>query len=158
MVKQIDLVAKLAASAGDAARELIKEWEDQDGDLGHFVFDRRRLGKLLKDVDAVTQQTVDQLKHATYFHRQAAWLLDRFPEGKLVDVAGLVKLVSRDQIAAADWSLTPGRYVGVMPAEVDDDFDFEQTMRDIHTELADLNEEAVHLAAKIQKNFEEMGI
>ena len=34
----------------------------------------------------------------------------------------------------------------------------EQTMRDIHTELADLNEEAVGLAVKIQKNFEEMGI
>jgi type I restriction enzyme M protein len=31
-------------------------------------------------------------------------------------------------------------------------------MRDIHTELADLNAEATQLAAKIQKNFEEMGI
>jgi hypothetical protein len=29
-------------------------------------------------------------------------------------------------------------------------------MRDIHTELADLNEEAVELAAKIQKNFGEI--
>jgi type I restriction enzyme M protein len=41
---------------------------------------------------------------------------------------------------------------------VDEDFDFEQTMRDIHTELADLNKEAGELAAKIQKNFEELGI
>ena len=31
-----------------------------------------------------------------------------------------------------------------------EDSDFEQTMRDIHTELADLNKEAVELAAKIQ--------
>ena len=31
-------------------------------------------------------------------------------------------------------------------------------MRDIHIELADLNLEAVELAAKIQKNFEGMGI
>ena len=36
--------------------------------------------------------------------------------------------------------------------------DDEQTMRDIHVELTDLNQEAVELAAKIQKNFEEMGI
>jgi type I restriction enzyme M protein len=61
-------------------------------------------------------------------------------------------------IEAADWSLTPGRYVGVAPPEEDEDFDFEQTMRDIHTELADLNKEAAELAAKIQENFEELGI
>ena len=55
-----------------------------------------------------------------------------------------------DEIEAADWSLTPGRYVGVAPPEEDEDFDFEQTLRDIHTELADLNKEAAELAAKIQ--------
>jgi len=38
-----------------------------------------------------------------------------------------------------------------------EDFDFEQTLRDIHVELADLNKEAVALAAKIQENFEELG-
>ena len=31
-------------------------------------------------------------------------------------------------------------------------------MRDIHTELADLDKEAVDLAAKIQENFEELGV
>ena len=58
---------------------------------------------------------------------------------------------------ANDWSLTPGRYVGVAPEEVDEDFDFEEALRDIHVELAGLNDEAVELAAKISKNFEELG-
>jgi hypothetical protein len=62
------------------------------------------------------------------------------------------------EIEAADWSLTPGRYVGVAPPEEDENFDFEQTIRDVHTELADLNKEAAILAAKIQENFEELGI
>jgi type I restriction enzyme M protein len=31
-----------------------------------------------------------------------------------------------------------------------------QTLRDIHTELVDLNKEAVELAAKIQQNLEEL--
>lgn len=159
MIKQVDLVFKLADRAANAARELLKQREEKEGGgLDHFVFDRRRLAKLVKEMESARRETVDQLKHPTYFHRQAAWLLDRFPDAKLADVPGLVKLVSRADIAAADWSLTPGRYVGVAPAEVDEDFDFEQTMRDIHTELADLNEEAVELAAKIQRNFEEMGI
>ncbi|BBP04878.1 hypothetical protein TPL01_12890 [Sulfuriferula plumbiphila] len=74
------------------------------------------------------------------------------------DVPGLCKVVSRADIEAADWSLTPGRYVGVAPAEADEDFDFGQTLRDIHMGLADLNREAVELAAKIQENFEELGI
>lgn len=96
--------------------------------------------------------------HAAYFHRQVAWLQDRFPTAELEAVPGLVKLVDRQEIAAADWSLTPGRYVGVAPPEEDEGFDFEQALRDIHTELADLNREAAELAAKIQKNFEELGV
>ena len=69
---------------------------------------------------------------------------------------GLVKLVTRTEIKAADWSLAPGRYVGVAPPEEDDDF--EQTLRDIHTELTDLNKEAAELVARIQRNFEDLGI
>ena len=101
---------------------------------------------------------MEQLKAAAYFERQAHWLLSRFPDAKLVAVPGLVKLVDRKEIQAADWSLTPGRYVGVAPPEVDEDFDFEQTLRDIHIELADLNREACALAAKIQANFEGLAI
>ena len=71
---------------------------------------------------------------------------------------GLCKAVTQAEIAVADWSLPPGRYVGVAPAEVDEDFDFSQTMRDIHIELNDLNTEAVAQAAKIQGNFEGLGV
>jgi type I restriction enzyme M protein len=98
------------------------------------------------------------LKHAVYCHRHVTWLQERFPDAELQAVPGLVKLVDRKEIEAADWSLTPGRYVGVAPQEEDEDFDFEQTLRDIHTELADLNKEAAELAARIQGNFEELGV
>ena len=57
-----------------------------------------------------------------------------------------------------DYSLTPGRYVGVAPEEEDENFDFGQTMQEIHKELAQLNEEAVDLAEIIQSNFEELEI
>ena len=122
------------------------------------VYDRRFVSKLVKQLDEERKAAVDRLRQAVYFHRQVAWLQDRFPRAELEAVPGLVRLVDRKEIEAADWSLTPGRYVGVAPPEEDEDFDFEQTMRDIHTELADLNKEAVELAAKIQKNFEELGI
>jgi type I restriction enzyme M protein len=84
-------------------------------------------------------------------------LRDHLLHMRFLAVPGLVKRVDRAEIEAADWSLTPGRYVGVAPPEEDEDFDFEQTLRDIHTELADLNKEAAELAAKTQTNFEELG-
>ncbi len=116
------------------------------------------LNKLVKDLDEQRQAAVEQLKQVRYIFKQAHWLQERFPDAELRDVAGLVKLVDIEEIKANDWSLTPGRYVGVAPEEEDEDFDFEETLRDIHIELKGLNEEAAVLAAQIQKNFEELGV
>jgi len=150
LVKDVDLVFKLAARVVDAAEKDAKAKE-------HEAWDGRAIGKLEKELDARRKETVEQLKRTAYFERQSHWLLSRFPDAKLVTVLGLVKIVNRKEIEAADWSLTPGRYVGVAPAEVDEDFDFEQTLGDIHVELADLNQEATALAKKIQKSFERLG-
>ena len=151
LVKDVDLVFKLAARVVDAA--------EKDGSAkANEAWDSRSIGRLEKEMEARRKEAVEQLKAAAYFERQAHWLLSRFPDAKLVAVPGLVKLVDRKEIEAADWSLTPGRYVGVAPPEVDEDFDFEQTLGDIHVELADLNKEAGALANTIQKNFEELGV
>ncbi len=93
------------------------------------------------------------LLHETeYFYKQAHWLLSRFPEGVYTDVEGLCKVVSQAEIAAKDWSLSPGRYVGV-DAATDDDFDYEERLAEIHIELEGLNEEAIALANAIAENF-----
>ena len=85
----------------------------------------------------------------------AAWLEERFPDAKYRDVEGLVKAVSREEIAANDWSLTPGRYVGV--AETDDgDEDFAEKFAALHEELRQLDAEAAKLAKKIDANFKEL--
>ncbi len=118
--------------------------------------DRRLSSKRLKQLDEVRRQAVEQLKLAAYFHRQIVWLQERFPDAEICAVPGLCKVVSRAEIEAADWSLTPGRFVGVAPVEVDEDFDFEQTIQNIHIELKGLNAEAVELAARIEQNFSEL--
>jgi type I restriction enzyme M protein len=118
----------------------------------------RDIGKLKKDLDARRKDAVKQLRRAVYFHRRILWLQSRFPDAEYVDVEGLVKLVDRKDIEANDWSLTPGRYVGVAPIEEDEDFDFEESMREIHAELKELNAEAVLLADKISRNFEVLGV
>ena len=151
LVKQVDLLYKLASRVEDLGESLAV------GDGIRSVYDRRAAARVLKRLEEDRKAAVEQLKHAVYFHRQIAWLQERFPDAELVAVPGLVKLVDRKEIEAADWSLTPGRYVGVAPAEEDEDFDFEQTLREIHIELADLNRQASELAVRIQENFEELG-
>lgn len=153
LVKQVDLLYKLATRVAEQAAGLASS----DQALAE-LWERRANARLVRLLDDERKAAVEQLRLAPYFHRQAAWLHERFPDAVLRDVPGLVKLVDRKEIEAADWTLTPGRYVGVAPAEVDEDFDFEQALGDIYTELKDLNAEAAVLAAQIQKNFEELGV
>jgi type I restriction enzyme M protein len=153
LVKQVDLLYKLTARVGQGAQELAGVAKE----VGE-IHDRRAFTKLIKQLEEGRKQAIEQLKQATYINRQIHWLQERFPNAEMVAVPGLCKVVDRAEIEAADWSLTPGRYVGVAPVEVDEEFDFEQTMKDIHLELADLNREAVGLAARIQENFAELGI
>jgi Type I restriction-modification system methyltransferase subunit len=151
LIKQSDLVYKLAT-------RLIEICENECGAKESDAWVSRDAIRARKAADACRQTAVEQLKQVRYFWRQAHWLTERFPEGTLRDVEGLVKLADKTEIEANDWSLTPGRYVGVAPEEVDEDFDFEEALREIHVELEDLNSEALELAATIKKNFQELGV
>ena len=154
LVKQSDLLYKLASRLVEALQKAPSPQPSPSGRGGNHT----ALRKMLRDLDEVRQVAVEQLKQVRYFWKQARWLTERFPEARLRDVEGLVKLVDVKEIEANDWSLTPGRYVGVAPEEEDENFDFEETLREIHVELEDLNAEAVILAATIKKNFEELGV
>jgi type I restriction enzyme M protein len=149
LVKQAEHVFKLLGRVLDVCE---KELEARD----HETWNTRDIWRARKICDEARHVLVGQLRLVRYFHRNAAWLVERFPDAVLVDVPGLVKLVDRKQIEKNDWTLSPGRYVGIAPEEVDEDFDFEETIRDIHAELEGLNEEAVELASTIVKNFKEL--
>jgi type I restriction enzyme M protein len=151
LVRQADLLYKLAARLIETCE---KDCDAKNGD----TWSNREITRARKAADDARQQAVEQLRQVRYFWKQARWLTERFPDARLCDVEGLVKLVDKKEIEANDWSLTPGRYVGVAPEEEDENFDFEEALREIHVELEDLNAEAVKLAATIRKNFEELGI
>ena len=151
LIKQIDLAAKLAGRVVDVA---VKELEARESD--HWA--NSDISKARRAIEDARAGAVEALRWARYFVRQADWLQERFPEAELRDVEGLVKRVDRSEIEVHDWSLTPGRYVGVAPAEDDENFDFEEALRSIHIDLKGLNGEAVELAATIARNFEDLGL
>jgi type I restriction enzyme M protein len=161
----VDLTSKCAEASHDLNRQLDHVWKllsravdlaEEEMDSGEWS--AREVKAALKTLDEARSLAVQQLKLVRYFQRHALWLHERFPNAELRDVEGLVKLVAHEELEKNDWSLTPGRYVGSAPEEEDADFNFEETMREIQIELADLNEEAGQLAAKIAKNFEALGI
>ncbi len=166
--KLVDRFAPLADAGRDLAGQadqlckraagLIETCEQQCSAKSSDAWNARAVTRAVRAADDARGESVEQLRKVDYFWRQARWLTERFPDGELRDVPGLVKLVDRAEIEANDWSLTPGRYVGVAPKEEDADFDFATAMREIHAELEDLDAEAAVLAAKIRKNFEKLGL
>ncbi|MEM9823971.1 MAG: class I SAM-dependent DNA methyltransferase [Bacteroidota bacterium] len=77
------------------------------------------------------------------------WFKERFPKETYKDVEGLCKVANLEEIKEQDYSLTPGRYVGVA-IEIDMDFDYKGRMKEIHAELTKLNGEANVLMEQIQ--------
>jgi type I restriction enzyme M protein len=149
--KHINEVQKIGTRAVELAEKKL-EARKQD------IWDGKEVKKQRDALDVVRDQAIFAIKSTLYVKAQVTWLQSRFPEAVFVDVSGLCKVVTRDEITQQDSSLTPGRYVGVTALDAEDKEDFEERMREIHLELASLNEEAVELAASIAANFEELGI
>jgi len=64
------------------------------------------------------------------------------------DIEGLCKIATLDEIREQDYSLTPGRYVGVK-IDIDEDFDYKSRITEIKSTLSELNEEANGLMKQI---------
>ena len=89
-----------------------------------------------------------------YFEDQITWLNERFPNGVYEDVTGLCKVATLAEIEEQDWSLNPGRYVGVVIEEdglTEEEFKIE--LRQRHNLLNELNKSAAILASSINKNL-----
>jgi type I restriction enzyme M protein len=78
-----------------------------------------------------------------------------FQTGKYADVPGLCRIISRDDIEAQDWSLNPGRYVGVVERD-EEHFDFAQRLQELNEELEGLNTEAHVLEERIADNVSQI--
>lgn len=149
IIKHIDSTYKQINGIIDFAE---KDLEAKDFD----EWEGREIYKLKKGIEELRKISVEQLKQPGYFHKQITWLQSKFPKAKLENVEGLVKLVNRKEVEENDWSLTPGRFVGVTKEPVDEDFDFDETMKEMHDEIESLNEESIILSKIIIDNFESL--
>lgn len=131
---------------------LEKELKAKDSDK----YERPAVSRQRKNLDELRFKAGDKLKEVIYFYTQANWLQEKFPDAKLEDVEGLVKLVSKDDLKKSAWSLTPGRYVGVAPEVEAEGFDFESRFSEIQNELIELNIKSQDLFEQINSSFDEI--
>ncbi len=106
-------MVEMTEMARDAIKQIDHFYKQVNADLGGK--DGREKGhnrKTMRILDQVRENLKDSLKSFITKHGHAQWLLTKFPDAKLVDVEGLVKLVHQKEMESNDWSLTPGRYVG----------------------------------------------
>lgn len=113
-----------------------------------------------KDIKALKTE-LDELhkkvKDTEYFFIHVSWLQERFPDAKYEDVTGLCKLASMDEIKEQEYSLNPGRYVGVVIEEDGKtEEEFIEEMLSMNDELAKLNTEAKELEKVINKNIRQV--
>ena len=133
-----------------AVRELDKRKAEAAKAAGKRASGNRQT-KALKDA---LQALHDELKAAESCYQHVAWLQERFPRAEYEDVTGLCKLATRAEIEAQDWSLNPGRYVGVVIEE--DGKTEEEFLADLTAEndaLVILNDEARELERVIAANI-----
>lgn len=95
-----------------------------------------------------------EVKMAESCYKHIHWLQERFPKAEYEDVTGLCKLASQQEVKEQDYSLNPGRYVGVVIEEDGKtEEEFIEELIQLNGELESLSLEAQHLHQIISHNI-----
>lgn len=132
----INEISKLAEDAVTFADKQLRPEKDK-------TFTKADVRGALKRFNEARDEALFVLERIAYFDAQLQWLDSHFPDGVWRDVEGLCKIASRADIAEHQFSLNPGRYVGV---SVEDDgmtaADFQEYLKSGAATLNTLNQEA----------------
>lgn len=132
----------------------IREMDKRKAEAAKAAGKRAAGNRQARGVKDAVQALHDEVKLAERFYAHIAWLQERFPNAAYNDVTGLCKLATRAEMQEQDWSLNPGRYVGVVIEE--DGKTEEEFIADLstaHDELTSLNSEARALDEVISANI-----
>ena len=113
--------------------------------------------KDLKALKAELEELHHEVKATEYFFGHIAWLHERFPEAAYEDVTGLCKLANLSEVKEQEYSLNPGRYVGVVIEEDGKtEEEFIEEMVALNDELNRLHQDAKELEDVINQNMRQL--
>lgn len=110
---------------------------------------RQSADRATKQLKTALEELHSEVKNAESYFGYIHWLQERFPEAKYENVTGLCKLADLEEIKEQDYSLNPGRYVGVV---IEEDG---KTEEEFIGELIDMNNQLFNLDEK-SKNLNEL--
>lgn len=142
--KQVTDFEKQTAAQSKVVEKLKKEKPDNDKEV-------KRWEKQLEEAEKEYKSLHDK---QLYYEGHIQWLNERFPNGVYEDVTGLCKAATLKDIEEQDWSLNPGRYVGVVIEEDGlTEEEFISEMKGRHSLLIDLDKKSLDLQAVIAQNL-----
>lgn len=119
---------------------------------------KKQKGKTLF-IDARKMGYMIDRKHRDFTDEDIQKLSDTFiafQEGTLEEVKGFCAVATTEEIAAQDYILTPGRYVGIEEQE-DDGEPFEEKMKRLTAELSEMFKKSHALEAEIREKLGAIG-
>jgi len=150
--KLAETIAPFFASLHELLKEVDKKVRHVEKTVGNGL--KPFLTKALK---TELEDLHKEAKATEYFFGHIAWLQERFPEAQYEDVTGLCKLANLDEVKEQEYSLNPGRYVGVVIEEDGKtEEEFIEEMISLNDELNKLNKEARELESVINHNIKQI--
>jgi type I restriction enzyme M protein len=148
------------AALHDCLKQLdktVREHEKRQAEQARAEGKRFATDRKIKVLKMSLEELHKEVKNAEIFYQHIQWLQERFPNAEYDDVTGLCKLASIADVREQDYSLNPGRYVGVVIEEdgkTEEEF-IEEILK-INDDLETLNEQAQKLAFIIATNVKQV--
>lgn len=137
--------------------KVVRQHEKQEALQAQLDGKRATTDRKTRVLKTALEELHREMKSAESFYQHIHWLQERFPKVEYEDVTGLCKLASPAEVQEQDYSLNPGRYVGVV---IEEDGKTEEEFIDallaMNDELSSLNGGARGLEAVIGYNMRQV--
>lgn len=136
-----------------ALDKALRHLEKQQADAAQADGKRTSVDRKTKALKTALEALHTEIKDSELWFTHIQWLQERFPKAQYEDITGLCKLATRAEVEEQDWSLNPGRYVGVVIEEDGKtEEEFISGLLEVNGELTRLNAEARALEKVVAKN------
>jgi len=151
------LLAKYQEQANDFEQQAKQQQQEVEKIKKTKPTDDKELKRWEKQLEEAEKQWKALVEKHNYYLGHINWLNERFPNGVYEDVTGLCKAATLKEIEEQDYSLNPGRYVGVVIEEDGlTEEEFLAEMKERHAALNELNSKARELEELITHNIKDI--
>ncbi len=133
--------------------KIVRQHEKEQADEALANGKRVAADRKVKALKTALEELHEEVKNAEMFYQHIRWLQERFPKAEYEDVTGLCKLAGPADLKEQEYSLNPGRYVGVVIEEDGKtEEEFISDVLNLEDEVSKLNRAASKLESTISAN------